>query len=164
MQARFPANNAYKHKVASSEDVQSDLAKNFRARILCPDTFCHRNVLDQPSERFHHELLLATDIIKKKMAMASKLMSANISYDQYVSEVTTIGIHPDVLIQPIDFPILTLGLLTREILFNGQNGGGVDDDFFFRAIKTSDVKKFTKHVANLDRHDTRLAFTEIFRK
>lgn len=163
MQERFPANSAYKHKVASSEDVWSELAENFRARILCPDTFCHRNAVDQPSERFHHEVSLATDIINKKMAVASKLTSANISYDQYLSEVTTTSIHPDALIQPFDFPELTLGLLTREILFNSQHGRGPDDNCFFRAIKTNDVKKFTMHVANLDRHDTRLAFTDIFR-
>lgn len=163
MRGRFPTNDSYRHEVASCEEISSELATNFRSRILCPDTFSHRNALELPSERIEKEVAVATDTINKKMAMATKIMSFNVSYDHYLSEAINSGDHPHHMIQPIDFPELTLRLLTREMLFKGRKRDGLDDNSFFRPLNSSDIKKFTSYIADLDHHDTRLAFTDIFK-
>lgn len=95
--------------------------------------------------------------------MATKLMSFNVSYDYYLSEAINSGNRLHHMIQPIDFPELTLRLLTREMLFKGRERDGLDDNSFFRPLNNSDIEKFTSYIADLDHHDTRLAFTDIFK-
>lgn len=163
MQMRFEAGNAYKHRVASLNEVNSDMAANFRDRILCPDTFSHRNALEQPSEAFQQELTLAIEKINEKMIIYSILKRLEIHYDRYIAQAMKCDTSRTTVIQPVDFPDLVLDKLTRDILFGSRGGFQVDDNSFFRPITPTDIDILKHHMGKLGQ-DTRLAFTDLFQK
>lgn len=155
------SNSAYKHRVATLVQINSVISRNFRERILQPQTFCHTWALQPPISEDGAKLATAMTDMNKKLETLEQLKRKGIIYDKYLEICQFTSNHQSeliVFIEPTDFVGFSLAIYTQQVLLSGTS------HHFSRQVRGTDIRQFRRHVGAMTfEGDTRLSFAEIFK-
>lgn len=166
--------SAYSRKVASAEDINSDLANRFHSRILNQNSFAYRRAVDFDCEDLFPGVDACVERMRYKMRLRQVLARDKITYDEYIMDIDRFAylVDPEEcsdlrtgdvsIILPFDFSRFTPEALTSKELWTEEYMASADiapDHLTVRHHEAFNKYATTRLIAGTDH---RMTFNVLF--